>query len=108
MQDRLKQVGRRKPAEIEQASVWLGEFPRDDDAIGPLLHVAWAVHPGLQKHADGRRTRRPPFAYLSERVESSNDGSNSAVNAAVRIDITAIGRRAESNRSRPPDGKHSP
>src|ERR1700749_1177013 len=102
MQDRLKQVGRRKPAEIEQASVWLGEFPRDDDAIGQLPHVAWAVQPGLQKDADGRRARSEPPPYVSGSVKPSNRGRGSAVNATVRVDITRVRRRAESNRSRPP------
>src|SRR4029450_7766580 len=108
MQDRLKQIGRGKPGEIQQASEWLGEFPRDDDAIGQLPHVAWAGHPGLQKHADGWRTRTQPSAYVSETVKSSNRGRDSAVKATVRLDITLCRRRTESNRSRRPHGKRTP
>src|SRR6187397_2740440 len=108
MQDRLKQIGRGKPGEIQQASEWLGELPRDDDAIGQLPHVVRAGHPGLQKHADGWRTRTQPFAYVSETVKSSNRGSDSAVKATVRIDITFFRRRTESNRSRRSHEKRTP
>jgi hypothetical protein len=75
---------------IEQPSEGLGERPRDDDAIGQLPHVAWAGHPGLQKHADGWRARTQPSADVSEAVDSSNRGSNSAVKATVRIDVTPL------------------
>src|SRR5688572_20341931 len=108
MQDRLKQIGRGKPGEIEQASEWLGELPRDDDAIGQLPHVAWTGHPGLQKHADGWRTRTQPSAYVSETVKSSNRGSDSAVKATVRIEITVFRRRTKSNRSRGPHEQRTP
>src|SRR5918992_1492302 len=97
MQDRLKQIGRGKPGEIQQASEWLGELPRDDDAIGQLPHVVRAGHPGLQKHADGWRTRTQPSAYVSETVKSSNGGSDSAVKAAICIDITHARWGTESN-----------
>src|SRR6185503_12286185 len=108
MQDRLKQIGRGKPGEIQQASKWLGELPRDDDAIRQLPHVAWAGHPGLQKNADGWRTRAQPSTDVSETIESSNRGSDSAVKATVRIDITLFRRRTESNRSCRPHGKRTP
>ena len=108
MQDRLKQIGRGKPGEIQQASEWLGELPRDDDAIGQLPHAVRAGHPGLEKHADRWRTRTQPAARVSETVKSSNGGSDSAVKATVRIDITLFRRRTESNRSRRPHGKRTP
>src|SRR5262249_54761154 len=55
MEDRLKQIRRRKPGEIQQVSEWLGELPRNDNAIGQLAHVMRPGHPGLQKHGDGWR-----------------------------------------------------
>src|SRR5262245_43318094 len=108
MQDRLKQIGRGKPGEIQQASEWLGELPRDNHAIGQLPHIVWAGHPGFQKHADGWRTRAQPSADVSETVESSNGGSDSAVKLTVRIDITRARWRTESNRSRRRHGKRTP
>src|SRR4030095_14413512 len=108
MHGRLKQIGRGEPGEIQQASEWLGELPRDDDAIGQLPHVVRAGHPRLQKHADGWRTRTQPAAHVSETVKSSNGGSDSAVKLTVRIDITDAQWRTESNGSRRRHGKHTP
>ena len=54
------------------------------------------------------RTRSQPSAYVSETVKSSNRGSDSAVKATVRIDITLFRRRTESNRSRRPHGQRTP
>src|SRR6186713_936663 len=108
MQDRLEQIGRGKPGEIQQASEWLGELPRDHDAIGQLPHVVRAGHPGLQKHADGWRTRVQPAADLSQTVKSSNGGSDSTVNVTVRIDIIDLRWRTESNGARRSHGKRTP
>src|SRR5688572_26259444 len=108
MQNGLKQIGRGEPGEIQKASEWFGEIPCDDNAISQLAHVVRAGHPGLQKHADGWRTRTQPARYFSEAVKPSNCGSYSAVKVTVRIDVTLLRRRTESNRSRRPHGKRTP
>src|SRR5580765_5540438 len=100
MQDRLKQIARGEPGEIQKASESLRQVPRDDDAIGKLTHVAPTGHAGLEKYADGRRTRAQPSTCVSDPVESSNRGSDSAVNATVCIDVTLFRRRTESKRPR--------
>src|SRR4029078_9403833 len=102
MQDGRKQRGRGKPGEIQQASEWFGELPRNDDAIGQFPRVVRTGHPGLQKHADSWRARTQPAASASETVKPPNRGSDSAVKVTVRIDISRPRWRTESNRSRRP------
>src|SRR5262245_60708015 len=108
MQDRLKQIGRRRPREVQQTSEWLGEIPGDHHAIGQLPNVARAGHPGLQKDAYGWCMRTEPPSDIGQAVETSNCRSDSAIGTTVRIDIMTVGRRTESNgprgthRKRPP------
>src|SRR5688572_26266480 len=108
MQDRLKQIGRGEPGKIQIASEWFGEIPSDNYAISQLPHVARAGHPGLQKYADGWCMFTQLGGHFSEKIKSSNGGSNSSIRATVRINITHAQWRTESNGSRCPHRKRTP